>query len=575
MYTSVKICCSQLLLLTLLVLPSGWVLAQEDGAGAVENASMSPLVAEGDALIERVDGLKKKISKWQQIFQHASGEDRAVAATQITRQETELRHTLDALIKHFAQRRSEGLASEALQNSLAHLVEEESQRVQEQIKRAQAAVAELRTGREALAPSELLAREQLLTEANKELNQLLKALLSNSERQVTLQLNAEAPLAALDSLLTERADMLAGRVEFVQQQLTQLAKRLAKAAKGDQEALETQRRAFLEKKRNATSSLAAVLALMDKRAIETSDYSQLLIKATGEISGETLDTKVLVGLSQQWLDSAKVWLVEYGPGIVVKVLVFIGILLVFKVLSGFVGRVARKAIKASKVALSQLLQEFFISLSAKVVMLIGFLIAISQLGIEIGPLLAGLGVVGFIVGFALQDTLSNFASGLMILIYRPYDVGDVIEAGGVMGKVDQMSLVSTTILTFDNQKLVIPNSKIWGDVIRNVTAQDSRRVDMVFGIGYADDHDKAERVLRDIIAQHPLVLAQPEPVIKLHTLGESSVDFIVRPWARTSDYWAVYWDVTRTVKLRFDAEEISIPFPQRDVHIYNALPKAT
>jgi small conductance mechanosensitive channel len=184
-------------------------------------------------------------------------------------------------------------------------------------------------------------------------------------------------------------------------------------------------------------------------------------------------------------------------------------------------------------------------------------------------LLAGLGIAGFVIGFALQDTLSNFASGLMILVYRPYDVGDAIEAGGVIGSVSQMNLVSTMIMTFDNQLLVVPNNKIWGDVIRNITNQNTRRVDMTFGIGYSDDVSKAERVLTEIVTSHEKVLEDPAPMIRLHELGDSSVNFIVRPWSKTSDYWDVYWDVTREVKRRFDTEGISIPFPQRDVHIYH------
>ncbi|WP_250132382.1 mechanosensitive ion channel family protein, partial [Vibrio crassostreae] len=189
--------------------------------------------------------------------------------------------------------------------------------------------------------------------------------------------------------------------------------------------------------------------------------------------------------------------------------------------------------------------------------------------IELAPLLTGFGVAGVIIGFALQDTLSNFASGLMILIYRPYDVGDMVKVAGVQGTVKDMSLVSTTVQTIDNQRLVIPNNKIWGDVINNITAERVRRVDMVFGIGYSDDIDKAKAVLNDIIVAHPLVLKKPEHMIKLHTLNTSSVDFVVRPWVKTDDYWDVYWDVTETVKKRFDEEGITIPFPQRDVHIYN------
>ena len=200
-------------------------------------------------------------------------------------------------------------------------------------------------------------------------------------------------------------------------------------------------------------------------------------------------------------------------------------------------------------------------------MIIGVLIGLSQIGIALGPLLAGLGVAGFVIGFALQDTLSNFASGLMILSYRPFDVGDVVEAGGVSGTVSHMSLVNTTIMTFDNQTIIVPNNTIWGDVIKNVTAKRTRRIDFVFGIGYGDDIEKTEKVLHEICEAHELILKSPKTLVHLHQLGESSVDFIVRPWVKTMDYWTVYWDITREVKMRFDAENISIPYPQSDVHI--------
>jgi small conductance mechanosensitive channel len=215
-----------------------------------------------------------------------------------------------------------------------------------------------------------------------------------------------------------------------------------------------------------------------------------------------------------------------------------------------------------------LLKDILVSASGGLVMFVGILVALSQIGISLGPALAGLGVAGFIVGFALQDTLGNFAAGGMILFYRPYDVNDFVEVSGASGLVKKMNLVSTTITTFDNQTLVIPNSKIWGDVIKNVTAQATRRVDMEFGISYSDDIEKTERILRDIVEAHEKVLASPEPNIRLHKLGDSSVNFVVRPWTATADYWDVYWDITREVKMRFDREGISIPFPQRDVHVY-------
>jgi small conductance mechanosensitive channel len=181
--------------------------------------------------------------------------------------------------------------------------------------------------------------------------------------------------------------------------------------------------------------------------------------------------------------------------------------------------------------------------------------------------LAGLGIAGFIVGFALQDTLGNFASGLLILFYRPFDVGDFVNAGGVEGMVNHMNLVNTTFMTLDNQRLVVPNNQIWGSVIRNVTAQTTRRIDLVFGISYDDDIEKAERIFAEIFDSQPQILDDPEPMIRLHELGDSSVNFVVRPWVATEDYWETYWEITKQVKLRFDQEGVSIPYPQHDIHM--------
>jgi small conductance mechanosensitive channel len=201
------------------------------------------------------------------------------------------------------------------------------------------------------------------------------------------------------------------------------------------------------------------------------------------------------------------------------------------------------------------------------VMGIGILVVLRQFGVQLGPMLAGLGIAGFVLGFALQDTLSNFAAGGMILAYHPFDIGDAVEVAGASGTVQKMSLVSTTILTLDNQTLIVPNRKVWGDVIRNTTAQATRRVDLAFGVGYESDIPKVERVLHEIVTGHAKVLQNPAPIIKVHALAESSVNFVVRPWTRTEDYWDVYWDITRAVKLRFDEEGISIPFPQRELHV--------
>ncbi len=273
------------------------------------------------------------------------------------------------------------------------------------------------------------------------------------------------------------------------------------------------------------------------------------------------DASAIWSIAVDWLRSP-----EGGISLGVNFLLFLLILFVFRILSRFLGHVVEHAIDRFG-RTSELLEDFFASVTRKVVMFIGVVIAVSRLGVDIGPFLAAIGAAGFVIGFALQGTLSNFASGIMILLYRPYDIGDYVTIGGVTGTVEAMTLVSTSVKSPDNQRIVVPNSKIWGDIITNVTGKETRRIDMKFGIGYSDDIAKAESILTRLVKQHPLVLDDPEPIIKVHELADSSVNLIVRPWAKTSDYWSVYWDLTRQVKEAFDADGISIPFPQRDLHI--------
>jgi small conductance mechanosensitive channel len=320
--------------------------------------------------------------------------------------------------------------------------------------------------------------------------------------------------------------------------------------------------------RSLAARLADVLVMMNKLEMDTAAYHEQVLSATGQITTDVFEVSVVTNLLVGWGQSLWDAVIKDGPNLVFKVLLFIVIVFGFRKLADFVQKLIERALEKSHLQLSELLRRMVVSIVRNLIIILGVLIALSQIGISLGPLLAGLGVAGFVIGFALQDSLSNFAAGMMILIYRPFDVGDLIEAGGVTGKVSKMSLVNTTILTVDNQTIVVPNNKIWGDVVRNVTAQTMRRIDMMFGISYTDDIPKTERVLQEILDSHEKVLAEPEPIVRLHELADSSVNFVVRPWVKKEDYWDVYWDITRSVKMRFDEEGISIPFPQRDVHLY-------
>tara|TARA_R110002072_G_scaffold178580_2_gene334626 strand:+ start:10928 stop:11719 length:792 start_codon:yes stop_codon:yes gene_type:complete len=195
--------------------------------------------------------------------------------------------------------------------------------------------------------------------------------------------------------------------------------------------------------------------------------------------------------------------------------------------------------------------------------------ALSQLGIQTTSFVAIIGAAGLAVGLALQGSLANFASGVMIIAFRPFKVGDFIEAGGVAGVVEGIQIFSTQMRTGDNKAIIIPNSGITGGNITNYSAKDTRRVDMVFGIGYDDDIKKAKDLLMELITDDERILKDPEPVVAVSELADSSVNFVVRPWVSSADYWGVKFDFTEAVKLRFDKESISIPYPQQDVHLHN------
>lgn len=307
----------------------------------------------------------------------------------------------------------------------------------------------------------------------------------------------------------------------------------------------------------------AVLAELQKKGGDVTEY-QSYVNAVSGAQIETNDANAVVSSIKGWLQSPEGGL-RWGKNIIL----FFVTLIIFWILAGFLGRVTGRAVNGMKRA-SDLLKHFLVNMVTNLTKVIGLMVALSMLEVNIGPLVAALGAAGFIVGFALQGTLSNFAAGVMILIYRPFDLGDVVNVAGTIGTVTSMTLVSTTLKLPDNQVVVIPNNSIWGSTITNITGSETRRVDMVFGIGYDDDIAKAESVLADILHKHPLILDDPEPVVKVHELADSSVNFVVRPWAKTADYFTVYWDINRAVKDRFDAEGISIPYPQRDVHLHNA-----
>ena len=380
-----------------------------------------------------------------------------------------------------------------------------------------------------------------------------------------LGMDASKFRADLTQDVLDAAETVAGRLSLEVEQQGQVQQRLTESP--DDEGLKARLSAFEQRRKTTTEVLSVTIRLLQRLDQPATKYQKLLITTTGEVTADVFDKDVALDLLNDAIDSAADWIEQNGPNYTFRFVLFIAIVFFSWLLGNLIRRIVTRALASDRVKTTQLLRNMAASLIGNAVFVAGILFGLSQMGIELGPILAGLGIVGFIVGFALQDVLGNFAAGVILLSIRPYDVGDMIEAAGVSGQVSHMSLVSTTILTIDHQTLVIPNGKIWGGVIKNVTYQRTRRVDMSFRVSYADDVDHVEKVLAGILEDHDKVLKDPKPLLKLHKLDENAIEFIVRPWVNTADYWDTYWDVTREVKRRFDEEGITIPLAQREVRV--------
>jgi small conductance mechanosensitive channel len=506
-------------------------LAQEEGDSYQARTTADPAIA-----VEELELLLKPLTRsqllveadaWQALLQGIA-EEVADKEVEIKRQNTEIK----------AAKAAQALAEDA----------------REELEEQQAAAADSASsddGAEAAEAAEAVAEDarQLINDAQQ------SAPDAGSEVEV-----AEA---LLDESLS--ADQKSRKLEDAAEAVA----KEAEATEGEKLSLLEQLTALREERTGIVDRLRAVLDEIERKTDESD--ADTLARVTDlrlysrAVSGIVVDVE---DTTSAWI-AIKGWLLsdQGGKRWGLNLARFFAILFIAWIVARLVSFIIKQALRRVP-GTSVLLESFLVKSTRWVVMAVGFIMALSALEVSIGPLLAVVGAAGFIIAFALQDSLSNFASGLMILFFRPFDQGDVVDAGGVSGKVVSMNLVSTTLMTFDNKRMVVPNNMIWSDVITNATGVSERRIDMEFGIGYSDDIDSAQAILTDIITSHPKVLEQPEPTIRMHALADSSVNFIVRPWSRPEDYWDVYWDVTRAVKQRFDEAGIGIPFPQRDVHLY-------
>ena len=257
-----------------------------------------------------------------------------------------------------------------------------------------------------------------------------------------------------------------------------------------------------------------------------------------------------------------------GVDLAINIVTAIAIFIIGKWVAGLLTKAVRTLMQKREI--DKTLETFVSNLVRMVLMVFVIIAAIGAVGIQTTSLIAVLGAAGLAVGLALQGSLSNFAAGVLIVLFRPYKVGDWVEAAGVSGSVVSVQILTTILKTGDNKQVIVPNSQIMDSIITNYSANDTRRVDLVVGVSYDDNLDKVRNTIEEIVAADDRVLDDPACQIAVSELADSSVNFVVRPWVKTEDYWAVMFGLTETIKKRFDEEGISFPFPQQDVHLYQA-----
>lgn len=263
---------------------------------------------------------------------------------------------------------------------------------------------------------------------------------------------------------------------------------------------------------------------------------------------------------------------QFGPDYLIpwaiNIATAIAVFVIGRWIAGMVVRLVKKLLERAK--MDVILVSFIGSILKTLLTLVVIVAALEQLGVNTTSLIALIGAAGIAVGLAMKDSLQNFAAGVMLIVFRPFDKGHFVEVAGTAGSVEKISMFSTTLKTGDNREVIIPNGAIYGSPITNYSARPTRRIDLVFGIGYGDDIRKAKEILQQALDADERILKDPEPLIAVGELADSSVNFNVRPWVKSEDYWSVRFDLTERVKLMFDENGISIPFPQMDVHMDKA-----
>ena len=533
----------------------------------VEKETLDPnqsIIDEGSERLAQVNEMRSEIRALKIQIERAKGENKFALELELQEKVVSIMDQLFGLAGVLEQQNEAGIDTENLRDEVVSLVITASNAADQAIDTAIDAFSRGRSTSAEFAGFDRIEFEQSSVDQLEWIKMLFKTKGKTILEIDRLGLKTENHKTNFVNRLVPFADTLSGQIRLISKEKSAIETTASGQPLSPE--LDLQLRALRTRELGTLNTLSAIVILMDKADLDTTRYRQLLLQ-TGEVSTDLFNPRIVLGILKSELIKMAGHARDNVGAYVTRTIIFLLILLVFKLIANLVSYLILKSFESKRVETSRLMQEMLLALSSKGIMLLGFLVALGQLGVEITALLTGLGIAGFIVGFALQDTLANFAAGIMILGYRPFDVDDIIEAGGVIGKVSKMSLVSTTILTFDNQTLILPNNKIWGDVIKNITLQKNRRIDMEFRVDYSEDIEQVKQLILQVIDGHEKILDDPAATVEMDQMTPSALIFVVRPWVERANYWPVKWELLRTIKEKLDKQGIKIPVARAGIEI--------
>ncbi|WP_371188978.1 mechanosensitive ion channel domain-containing protein [Thalassotalea maritima] len=466
-------------------------------------------------------------------------------------------HQDEAFIANY-KKSARSLVTSALLDIYAdiELSDERVRELEEQIATARQSVFTVNAGP---AKSRLEQLNWRLNLARRYQEDLYYALVNLSRKSSFLDLKNQKFLDIAKDKILKQSDTLSGLIGLNEDKLLQLQKQKA-AVRNESETgkkLISQTALLNLEIQEYANRLQQLVALLEDLKLPAALYKKTVIQARNTLSEEVLDEQVLSHLVTEWWISFRTWLRRQGPGIIGSLVTFIGIFVAAFIIARLVRYIVSVSLKRSRPNMSELARNFLTVSSGRLVILLALLYALSKMGLQVGPLLAGLGIMGFVIGFALQETIANFASGIMILIYRPYDIGDKIRVAGFEGRVRAMTLVTTTIFTSANHHLTVPNNTIWKDIIHNITSEPHVRMDLFFSAPFTSDSKAILSAISQELDKSPVVEHDRDKHARVYELGESEVKYIARFWVRSPDLEEAKWSISEAVKQRFDELGIS------------------